>query len=105
VEICGTASKITDGNIIRLIRYVSWVTMVSHIHNYSNIYCFYTATMVTWTGLMFRYTYITSLVNPHTYLLSKLRVARGYCNVNDDIVHYKWLLCEQTMLRSLRRLG
>lgn len=44
VEIHGTARKITYSNIIRLIRFACWVTMVSH--NYSNIYCFSTATMV-----------------------------------------------------------
>ena len=34
---------------------------------------------------MLRYTYITSRVNPHTYFLSKLRVARGYCTLNDYV--------------------
>jgi len=47
VEIYGTAKKITDGNIIGFIRFACWVTMVSHIHNYSNIDCFSIATTVT----------------------------------------------------------
>jgi len=105
VEIYGTASKITDGNIIRLIRFACWVTMVSHIHSYLIFTAFPQQLWLRERASMLRYTYITSLVNPHTYLLSKLRVARGYCTVNDNVVHYKWLLCAQTMLRSLKRPG
>ena len=81
VEIYGTARKITDNNIIRLIRFACRVTMVSH--NYSKFTAFLQQLWLSERASMLPYTYITSLVNPHTYLLSKMRVARGYCT--------KWL--------------
>jgi hypothetical protein len=108
VEIYGTARKITDDNIIRLIHFPCWVTMVSHIHNYSNISSFPQQLWLRERVSTLRYTYITSLVNPHTYLLSKLRVARGYCTVCGYVVHYKWLVCtnnaEESKTAWLRHL-
>jgi hypothetical protein len=57
--------------------------MVSHIHNYSNIYCFFIATIVTWTKPQCYVIRTSPLVLTHIRIsCQKLRVARDSSTVN-----------------------
>jgi len=52
VEICGTPRQVTDGNIIRCMRFACWITKTTEAHSeYIIIIVFPTATLATRTRL------------------------------------------------------